>query len=34
MSRYRDFGFRDMLAKPYRLEDLSRVLAKVAGKEV
>jgi len=34
MSRYRDFGFRDVLAKPYRLEDLSRVLAKVNGEEV
>ena len=31
MSRFREFGFAEVLAKPYRLEDLSRVLSAVRG---
>jgi PAS domain S-box-containing protein len=32
LSRYREHGFLEVLPKPYRLEDLSRVLAAVMGK--
>jgi len=31
MARYRDFGFRDIISKPYQIEDLSEVLHRVLG---
>ncbi|MBN2080244.1 MAG: PAS domain S-box protein [Spirochaetes bacterium] len=33
LSRHREYGFLDVLSKPYRLEDLSHVLASVIRKE-
>jgi len=31
MSDYRKFGFIDVIMKPYRLEDLAKVLGRVIG---
>ena len=33
MSHYREYGFHEVLPKPYRIEDLSRVLASVIVKQ-
>ena len=32
MANFRDYGFRDVLAKPYRVLDVSRVLSGLVGK--
>ena len=31
MANYRDYGFRDIITKPYQIEDLSEVLHRVLG---
>ena len=33
MSDYREYGFRGVVVKPFTIEELSEVLAKVLGKE-
>jgi CheY-like chemotaxis protein len=32
MANFRDYGFRDVLAKPYSVLDVSRVLSGLVGK--
>ncbi|HQN18269.1 MAG TPA: hypothetical protein PKV86_03985, partial [Syntrophobacteraceae bacterium] len=31
MSNHRDYGFRGVVCKPFRMQELSRVLEQVAG---
>ncbi|MBN1522042.1 MAG: PAS domain S-box protein, partial [Candidatus Aureabacteria bacterium] len=33
ISKYRDFGFSDVIAKPYRMEDLDRVLHRILDRK-
>lgn len=33
MSNYKQYGFKDVIAKPYRIEDLGDLVRRVLGKE-